>query len=209
MMSVINKAVMAKSNEKNILRVWRKNLKVKYKLEESVKASGIYECTICGDLVAFKKGETFKRCEDCVNHNRKRINQWYTTNDFIHFFSKNLELEFDRIIGLQLKVAEKMTEWAGNVWFVTFHFFWFLFWIMANLGYFGQGYVFDPYPFGLLTMIVSLEAIFLSTFIMISQNISGRKAEFRAEHEYQVNLNTEKQVAEIHAMLKELSENKK
>ncbi len=144
-----------------------------------------------------------------MNSKRKKLNHWYTTNELTHFFSKNVNSEFERIASLQFKIAEKIADFAGNAWFATFHAVWFAGWILTNLGKFGTQYMFDPYPFGLLTMIVSLEAIFLSTFIMITQNISGQRSELRSEHEYQVNLNTEKQVAEIHAMLKELTESKK
>jgi len=193
---------------KSVFHIMPKKLKSRYAIGEIVRASGVYECTICESVTAFKRGESFTRCEDCINRKVKRLNEWSTTNEFVHFISKNVNTEFDRIISIQLKIAEVMTEWAGNVWFLTFHVIWFTLWILANLGKWGPEYVFDPYPFGLLTMIVSLEAIILSTFIMISQNLSGKRSELRAEHEYQVNLNTEKQVAEIHAMLKDIIDEK-
>ena len=198
-----------KYGEKTMLGIIQQNLKSKYSIGEKVKASGVYECSICESVTAFQKGEQFTRCEDCPAKKRKKDNDWITTNEFVHFFSKNANLEFDKIVSIQFKIAEKITEWAGTVSFLTFHVIWFSIWILTNLGNFGSAFVFDPYPFGLLTMIVSLEAIFLSTFIMISQNISGQKSELRAEHEYQVNLNTEKQVAEIHSMLREILDQKK
>lgn len=67
------------------------------------------------------------------------------------------------------RLAGFITRFAGSMWFVYFHVIWFGLWILVNQLKPGIK-VFDPYPFGLLTMIVSLEAIFLSTFIMINQN---------------------------------------
>ncbi len=69
------------------------------------------------------------------------------------------------------KMAEKITHFSGSMLFVYIHFFWFTFWIAANHGVFSPFIIpFDPFPYGLLTMVVSLEAIFLSTFIMVAQN---------------------------------------
>lgn len=69
------------------------------------------------------------------------------------------------------KIAERITNFAGSMQFAYFHTIWFGFWILINYGLFKPFIpVFDPFPYGLLTMIVSLEAIFLSTFIMVAQN---------------------------------------
>lgn len=69
------------------------------------------------------------------------------------------------------RLAEYITNFAGSITFVNVHIIWFSFWIGANEGLLKPYvYPFDPFPYGLLTMIVSLEAIFLSTFIMITQN---------------------------------------
>lgn len=181
-----------------------KYLKNKYQLGSQVPVSGVYRCSVCRTHSAFRRTELFNKCQTCMSHNIHKDNAWITTNELTHFISKNINNEYDRLMSIQFRIAEKITSFAGNVWFATIHVLWFSFWILANVGFFGPNYVFDPFPFGLLTMIVSLEAIFLSTFIMISQNMAGKKVELRNDHEYQVNLNTEKQVAEIHAMLNEL-----
>ena len=62
--------------------------------------------------------------------------------------------------------------------FVYVHIFWFTVWILLNTGRLGIQ-PFDPFPYGLLTMVVSLEAIFLSTFVLISQNRLSQEAEHR------------------------------
>lgn len=72
------------------------------------------------------------------------------------------------------RFAELISNLSGSMYFVYFHIIWFGSWILINSGYFViiNNFIpaFDPYPFGLLTMLVSLEAIFLSTFILINQN---------------------------------------
>jgi uncharacterized membrane protein len=71
----------------------------------------------------------------------------------------------------EAKIAEAITDFSGSMTFIYVHTVWFAFWILAGQGYF-KPYLpaFDPFPYGLLTMIVSLEAIYLATFIMITQN---------------------------------------
>jgi uncharacterized membrane protein len=95
------------------------------------------------------------------------------------------------------KISDGITTFAGNIKFVYFHALWFGFWIAAGLGVFGPHYEFDTFPFGLLTMVVSLEAIFLSTFVMISQNRSSQKAEIRAQLDYETDLQAEREIAII------------
>ena len=68
------------------------------------------------------------------------------------------------------------------------------------------GHVVDPYPFSLLTMTVSLEAIILTTLVMVSQNVQSKRAELRAELDYQVNLKAEKEIVVIHEELKRNNE---
>lgn len=81
---------------------------------------------------------------------------------------------------LQDRFADLMTSWAGSMAFFYFHLVWFGVWMAANLGWLPGVRPFDPIPFGLLTMVVSLEAIFLSTFVLISQN---RQAMLNDQHE--------------------------
>jgi uncharacterized membrane protein len=87
----------------------------------------------------------------------------------------------ERANNLQNRVADKITTFAGSMAFVYLHVLWFVVWIVA-----GTVFGFDAYPFGLLTMIVSLEAIFLSTFVMISQNRADAKRQVIADHQWQL-----------------------
>lgn len=69
------------------------------------------------------------------------------------------------------RIADFITGFAGSMWFVYLNAIWFISWFVLNDPRINHWFPpFDPYPFGLLTMIVSLEAIFLATFIMVSQN---------------------------------------
>ena len=181
-----------------------KSLKSKHEWGDKVYVSGIYECSLCGNYEAFKKNEYFSECQDCINSKRNKENQWYATNEVVYFLSKNMDIEFDRLMSVSIKIADAITEYAGTIGFFLLHVMWFTLWVFANIGWFGPKYMFDPFPFGLLTMIVSLEAIFLSTIILMSQNVASKKTEMRSEHEYQVNLETEKNVAEILAMVKDI-----
>jgi uncharacterized membrane protein len=107
------------------------------------------------------------------------------------------------------RVADGITKIAGNITFVYLHVLWFGGWIVAGLGYFGPRYQFDTFPFGLLTMIVSLEAIFLSTFVMISQNRAAEKSEIRAQLDYETDLQAEREIAIIMRTLARIAEKEK
>jgi uncharacterized membrane protein len=100
-------------------------------------------------------------------------------------------LVFARMRTSQDRFADAITALAGTMGFVYVHAVWFAVWIALNLGLFGSVAVFDPYPFGLLTMIVSLEAIFLSTFVMVSQNRQAARENVRADLDFETNLRAE------------------
>jgi uncharacterized membrane protein len=91
----------------------------------------------------------------------------------------------------QDRLADSITAFAGRMLFVYLHALWFIGWIAVNEGLLGRAMEFDPYPFGLLTMIVSLEAIFLSTFVMVSQNRQAVRENVRADLDFETNLRSE------------------
>jgi uncharacterized membrane protein len=96
-----------------------------------------------------------------------------------------------RITRRQDRIADALTAFSGSVSFVYVHIGWFVLWLLINLGLFGAALEFDPFPFGLLTLIVSLEAIFLSTFVLISQNRQTARADVRSELDYETNVRSE------------------
>jgi uncharacterized membrane protein len=87
-----------------------------------------------------------------------------------------LEHAQKRAESVQNRIADQITTFAGSMWFVYIHIVWFSCWIGLGV---------EKYPFGLLTMIVSLEAIFLSTFVMISQNRADAKRQVVADQQWQ------------------------
>ena len=178
--------------------------KTEYSVGEIVPFSSVFECIESGEFKAFKKGESFSIPDEGALLPDDVT--WVPTDNIIEFFTKNLNVEYQKIETVQLRIAELITDFAGSMGFVYFHILWFGAWIIMNNGHFGPQYVFDTFPYGLLTMIVSLEAIFLATFIMISQNVQSKRSEIRAELDYQTNISAEKGVAEILALLKELKE---
>jgi uncharacterized membrane protein len=90
-------------------------------------------------------------------------------------------------------VADRLDDLASSARFLAFHAVWFGIWILWNVGAFGLR-AFDPFPFGLLTLVVSLEAIFLSIFILMAQKRESAIAELREELGLQVNLRIEEEV---------------
>lgn len=102
--------------------------------------------------------------------------------------------------GLQDRIADVITSFSGRMVFAYVHIAWFGLWILLNTGRLGAP-IFDPFPYGLLTMIVSLEAIFLSTFVLISQNRLGEETERRADLDLHIGLLTEHELTRVLQML--------
>ena len=102
--------------------------------------------------------------------------------------------------GLQSRIADAITSFSGRKIFAYLHIVWFGLWILLNSGRFGVR-AFDPFPYGLLTMVVSLEAIFLSTFVLISQNRLGEETERRADLDLHIGLLTEHELTRVLQML--------
>jgi uncharacterized membrane protein len=93
-----------------------------------------------------------------------------------------------RTKSIENRVADRITAFAGSMPFVYIHIAWFGCWI---------GFGFEGYPYGLLTMIVSLEAIFLSTFVMISQNRADAKRQVIADQQWQTVKEEDRQNQEL------------
>ena len=95
------------------------------------------------------------------------------------------------------RIADWIAWFSGSMLFLMINGGWFISWIVINTLPVGIP-AFDPYPFGLLTMIVSLEAIFLSCFVLISQNRQAEKDRVRSDIEYEVNIKAELEIAHLH-----------
>jgi uncharacterized membrane protein len=90
-------------------------------------------------------------------------------------------------------IADRLARAASSTPFLVVHAVWFAFWVLANMGLLGIA-PWDPFPFGLLTLVVSLEAIFLSIFVLMAQSRESEVAELREEVSLQVVLRMEEEV---------------
>ena len=110
--------------------------------------------------------------------------------------------------GTANRVSDAISHAAGSVPFVLFHIVGLSAWFVVNAGVVPGIEPFDPFPFGLLTMVVSLEAIFLSTFVLVSQNRMSVVSDQRADLDLQINLLAEHEITRIltlvHAMAKKM-----
>jgi CRP/FNR family transcriptional regulator, cyclic AMP receptor protein len=115
-----------------------------------------------------------------------------------HTASRNVNEEVEDRRTVVQKAADWIAEFSGSIPFLMIHVGWFFIWIVVNVQFVPGVPVFDPFPFGLLTMIVSLEAIMLSVFVLLSQNRQAEKDRVRADIEYDVNLKAELEIAHLH-----------
>lgn len=111
-----------------------------------------------------------------------------------------LRLQAARAQSVQDRLADVITSFSGRMVCVYVHMVWFGAWFLLNTGDVGMR-PFDPFPYGLLTMVVSLEAIFLSTFVLISQNRLSEAAEHRASLDLHIGLLTEYELTRVLHML--------
>ena len=94
-------------------------------------------------------------------------------------------------------MADSVTSFSGSIPFVYSHIIFFAAWVAVNLNLIPGLKPFDPFPFGFLTMLVSLEAIFLSTFVLISQNRQAQVSDRRADLDLQINLLAEYEITKL------------
>lgn len=103
------------------------------------------------------------------------------------------------------RLSDSITRVASSGGSMVAHFAWFVSWIIINLGALPGIEPFDPFPFPLLTMIVSLEAIFLALFVLASQNRLGRQADLRANLDLQIDLLVEREMTAVLQLLNDIA----
>jgi CRP/FNR family cyclic AMP-dependent transcriptional regulator len=120
--------------------------------------------------------------------------------------SRNVNTEVqDRRTAVE-RAADWIAAFSGSITFLMLHVVIFAVWILLNTNWL-PGWkppMFDPFPFGLLTMVVSLEAIILSVFVLLSQNRQVAKDRIRGDIEYEVNLKAELEIAQLHEKMDRL-----
>jgi uncharacterized membrane protein len=125
-----------------------------------------------------------------------------------HSASRNVNAEQEDTRTRTMKVADWISEFSGSIPFLMLHIIAFAVWIVLNVRPLStQKYGgFDPFPFGLLTMVVSLEAIILSVFVLLSQNRQAARDRVRNDIEYEINLKAELEVASLHRRVDDFQE---
>lgn len=107
------------------------------------------------------------------------------------------------------RFSDAIASNAGRMWFVVAHAIWFSLWIIINTGKLPGITAFDPYPYQFLTLVVSLEAIFLALFILMSQNRANKQADSRSHLDLQINMLAEQESTKMLQMLQSLCEHHK
>ncbi len=128
-----------------------------------------------------------------------------TSERLRHTATRNVNEEVEDHRSLVQKIADGIAEFSGSIPFLLLHVVWFGFWLTVNSVHVPGIPQFDPFPFGFLTLTVSLEAIFLSVFVLLSQNRQAAKEHVRADIEYDVNLKAELEIAHLHEKLDQMN----
>ncbi|MCU1259243.1 MAG: rane protein [Bryobacterales bacterium] len=114
--------------------------------------------------------------------------------------TRNANTVAEEQVSMVHRVAEWVAEFSGSIPFLVIQIGITAWWVLVNLGWF-PGRVFDPYPFGLLSMAVSVEAVILSVFVLLSQNRQRRQDRVRSDIEYEINLNAEMEISHLHSKI--------
>ena len=114
------------------------------------------------------------------------------------------EEEIARESRVHERIADRIAAFIGNPYFIVVHAVWFLLWIAANTGVITISRMFDVYPFGLLGIILSIEAIFITGFLLISQNRQGAHADKRSELDYEVNVRTFREIQQLKSIMADI-----
>jgi len=120
--------------------------------------------------------------------------------------ARNVNVEAEDRRSTVARAADWVAEFSGSIPFLVLHLIFFAVWILLNVDWL-PGWkppMFDRFPFGFLTLVVSLEAIILSVLVLLSQNRQTAKDRIRGDIEYDVNLKAELEIAQLHEKLDRL-----
>ncbi len=135
---------------------------------------------------------------DLLTATGKRLRE--TSRLLRHTASRNVNEDLEDHRTRVMKIADWISNFSGSLLFLFIHLAIFFVWIVLNVRPLSNTPLggFDPYPFGLLTMVVSLEAIVLSVFVLLSQNRQAERDRRRNDIEFDINLKAELQIAHMH-----------
>lgn len=139
---------------------------------------------------------------------KKMLRKVATTEDAVQKNIKTiLKLEQDATQNLSIAqhLADKVTVFAGSTLFIIFHILWFGGWILVNVGAISGISVFDPFPFSFLTLMVSLEAIFLTLLVLMRQNQMTKETDKRSNLDLQINMLAEQETTMILRMVQKIA----
>ncbi|MBK8465713.1 MAG: DUF1003 domain-containing protein [Chloracidobacterium sp.] len=145
--------------------------------------------------------KTAKRSENSRSSTDKRSVDAETENNVLKIISIENAQKDNRTVGQ--KISEGIAAFCGSMVFVYVHIVWFGGWITVNSI---ANFQFDPFPYTFLTLVVSLEAIFLSTFILISQNHETKLTERRNHLDLQINMLAEQENTKTLELLQAIAE---
>lgn len=117
----------------------------------------------------------------------------------------DLERAFEQRRRLVDRIADAIGGFSGSMGFVALHLVWFIVWFVINTGLIPHVKPFDPYPFILLAMIVSVEGVMLSTFVLMKQNRMQQKTDLRDHLNLQIDLLSEKEVTKSLQLLRAIA----
>ncbi len=132
-----------------------------------------------------------------TNHNARETASIEGSFRSTYHMIKSLKAEADAKRTRAEKLADWMTAMFGTITFLAINVIWFVGWLVLNSGVIPNFEPFDPFPFGLLNSAVSLEAIILAIFVLISQNRAAKIAELREEVDLQVDIVTEQELTKL------------
>ena len=153
------------------------------------------------DLAEFLKVQPHAAL-DLLQSMGKRLRQ--TVELLRHTASRNVNLEVEETRTMVQQAADWIAAFSGSIPFLMMHVVVFALWLVLNSVPIRGFAPFDPYPYGFLTLAVSLEAIFLSVFVLLSQNRQVAKDRIRSDIEYDVNLKAELEIAHLHEKMDRL-----
>lgn len=128
------------------------------------------------------------------------------TNDLLQMrVVRNVNEEIDQEMTRTQRMANAISSFSGSIPFLILNVFFFTGWVLLNTNLIPFMRPFDPYPFGFLTMAVSLEAIFLSIFVLLAQNLQASKDRLRSNIEYEINLKAELEITYLHKKIDQMN----
>lgn len=156
-------------------------------MSESASEAGTIPCPACGSE---NRGDSIF-CADC----HKALGPFRYVREEVNAATSRYE-----------RLAERVTRFVGRPQYFVVHILWIGFWMLANTGLLVMVHQFDAYPYNLLGILLGVEAILITGFLLFSQNRQQAQQDTFAELEYEVNVRSYRELQEVKAMLRDIAE---